>query len=81
MACSPTVPAAGIADKHLAASIQEAVGLLVTCHKFEIEGAAATIRKMLPLTFSREQGTIDDASVSCQELSCNLVGCGCCRHA
>lgn len=37
-------------------SPQEAIGLLVTCHKFEIEGGAATIRKMLPLTFSREQG-------------------------
>jgi len=28
----------------------------VTCHKFQIDGAAAAIRKMLPLIFSREQG-------------------------
>lgn len=28
----------------------------MTCHKFQIDGAAAAIRKMLPLIFSREQG-------------------------
>jgi hypothetical protein len=48
--------------------MQEAIGLLVTCHKFEIEGAAATIRKMLPLTFSREQGAVSPSSLPCQKL-------------
>ena len=36
--------------------VQESILLLMACRRFAIEGADATIRKMLPLIFSREQG-------------------------
>jgi hypothetical protein len=36
---------------------QEAIALLMACRRFGIEGADATIRKMLPLVFSRDPGT------------------------
>ncbi len=35
---------------------QESVGLLVTCVKFQIQGSAEAVRRMLPLVFHREQG-------------------------
>lgn len=36
--------------------VQESIAMLMACRRFAIEGADATIRKMLPLIFSREQG-------------------------
>ncbi len=30
--------------------------MLLTCKQFEVDGAGATIRKMLPLIFSKDQG-------------------------
>ena len=30
--------------------------MLLTCKQFEVDGAADTIRKMLPLIFAKDQG-------------------------
>ncbi len=36
--------------------LQEAIAVLMACRRFGIHGADATIRKMLPLVFSRDPG-------------------------
>jgi condensin complex subunit 1 len=36
--------------------VQESIAMLLTCKQFEVDGAADTIRKMLPLIFSKDQG-------------------------
>ena len=36
--------------------VQESIALLLACKQFEVDGAPATIRKMLPLIFARDQG-------------------------
>ncbi|KAK9823736.1 hypothetical protein WJX72_005030 [[Myrmecia] bisecta] len=39
--------------------VQEALNTLIQCHKFEVDGAAGALRKMLPLIFNQEQGVKD----------------------
>ena len=36
--------------------VQESIAMLLTCKQFEVDGAPATIRKMLPLIFARDTG-------------------------
>lgn len=36
--------------------VQESIAMLLTCKQFEVDGAGATIRKMLPLIFAKDQG-------------------------
>lgn len=36
--------------------VQESIAMLLTCKQFEVDGAGSTIRKMLPLIFSKDQG-------------------------
>ena len=36
--------------------VQESIALLLAAKQFEVDGAAATIRRMLPLIFSQDQG-------------------------
>lgn len=38
--------------------VQEAVAMLLTCKQFEVAGAPDAIRKMLPLVFARDSGTL-----------------------
>ena len=54
---------------------QEAIALLMACRRFGIEGADATIRKMLPLVFSRDPGDThskhDYSLVKCCDVTCS----------
>lgn len=53
--------------------VQESIALLMACRRFSIEGADTTIRKMLPLIFSREQGARLAGQLA---HSCWLGSCG-----
>ena len=46
--------------------MQESVSLLVTFVKFQIQGSAEAVRRMLPLIFHREQGAQPQLS-ACRE--------------
>ena len=63
--------------------VQESIALLMACRRFSIEGADRTIRKMLPLIFSREQGELTFPRVTCgltRPLLMPVQNCGICME-
>ena len=53
-ACMPTITQ--LLASSTISDVQESIAMLLTCKQFEVDGAADTIRKMLPLIFSKDQG-------------------------
>eukprot|EP00887_Chlorella_sp_A99_P003643 scaffold7.g3643.t1 len=51
--------------------VQESIALLLACKQFEVHGAGATIRKMLPLIFSHDQAIKDRIVEALLELYVN----------
>ena len=52
----PAIETVSRVGSHAAMRLQEAIAVLMACRRFGIHGADVTIRKMLPLVFSRDPG-------------------------
>ena len=54
--------------------MQESIALLLTCKQFEVDGAADTIRRMLPLIFAKDQGA-EEWAAAAPGAGAAVVGC------